>query len=251
METNFVATAWHSTIGSYRTYEEWKPRGQGNHESYTHRFLPYLWGMETWLACQEIMSFVVVLTVPMRNGNVSFRSFLRQFRARVLTVPMRNGNNKNYGAQIDNLKKFLPYLWGMETVIDCPPGRLRHTGSYRTYEEWKLNNTARFGITTACSYRTYEEWKQWSVPLTQNQNKKFLPYLWGMETPIDTRQFVHLYIVLTVPMRNGNKKPSKEGYMTNFVLTVPMRNGNWQFRLFLVSGGHRSYRTYEEWKRGR
>ena len=60
-----------SSLGSYRTYEEWKRRNK-----------------------KEIRELgVLVLTVPMRNGNIK--------REPVLLSTYR----------------FLPYLWGMETMI--------------------------------------------------------------------------------------------------------------------------------------
>ncbi len=99
------------------------------------------------------------------------------------------------------------------------------------------------------SYRTYEEWK---LDLCQEL-------------------CVTRFLVLTVPMRNGNFGFSGEPGGCNLVLTVPMRNGN----LFIFSGAGRrdlflpylwgmetppllllsspcfgSYRTYEEWKQG-
>jgi len=33
-------------------------------------------------------------------------------------------------------------------------------GSYRTYEEWKLENVLLCSLPSIGSYRTYEEWKQ-------------------------------------------------------------------------------------------
>jgi len=77
---------------------------------------------------------------------------------------------------------------------------------------------------------------------------EFLPYLWGMETPLqyhqnfqDTVSSYRTYEewkhntasniiiaskVLTVPMRNGNPFPLFLPSYSNLVLTVPMRNGN-------------------------
>jgi len=58
-----------------------------------------------------------------------------------------------------------------------------------------------------CSYRTYEEWKR-SVARKTIRNK---------------------WIVLTVPMRNGNQ----------------------EHKQVLTKCGLSSYRTYEEWKHGK
>ena len=82
--------------------------------------------------------------------------------------------------------------------------------SYRTYEEWKRIITDAEGRTFQSSYRTYEEWKpnavwicrKWNWVLTvpmRNGNHQlnpspkpgppeFLPYLWGMETPVKQRR---------------------------------------------------------------
>ena len=53
--------------------------------------------------------------------------------------------------------------------------------SYRTYEEWKLENYTLFTLVIVRSYRTYEEWKQ-------------MQYV----------EKIRSTTVLTVPMRNGN-----------------------------------------------
>ena len=57
-------------LGSYRTYEEWKP----------HLTI-------------ELSKFFQVLTVPMRNGNLSNKIKIPLDAPLVLTVPMRNGND--------------------------------------------------------------------------------------------------------------------------------------------------------------
>jgi len=55
--------------------------------------------------------------------------------------------------------------------------------------------------------------------------------------------------VLTVPMRNGNVTLISLLKTSVLVLTVPMRNGNHLQACFVPLAVHRSYRTYEEWKR--
>ena len=121
-----------------------------------------------------------------------------------------------------------------------------------------------------CSYRTYEEWKLFSrtsgyfgsysqvltVPMRNGNGTskldvetifRFLPYLWGMETPYDIVISSRLGIVLTVPMRNGNNLMHCN-HLYQFVLTVPMRNGNFFNTVHKNKAIPRSYRTYEEWK---
>jgi len=73
----------------------------------------------------------------------------------VLTVPMRNGN------------------------VSVPPAEYFDAScSYRTYEEWKLQQVQKtVDRTTISSYRTYEEWKQKKVENSTDNNPRFLPYL--------------------------------------------------------------------------
>ena len=49
-------------------------------------------------------------------------------------------------------------------------------------------------------------------------------------------------------MRNGNFGFSGEPGGCNLVLTVPMRNGNKTKKAKAQTTQERSYRTYEEWK---
>ena len=121
------------------------------------------------------------------------------------------------------IKKFLSYLWGMETQV------------------------------LTCFY--------YIIP-------PFLSYLWGMETlfrfcqilsflvlilPMRNGNPPHIffllsYLVLILPMRNGNSKSIVRRWNSFIVLILPMRNGN-NIR-FDNSGffSSRSYPTYEEWK---
>jgi len=134
METTLkISCSCGLTQSSYRTYEEWKlaalasflmassvltvPMRNGNYSGswISHRparFLPYLWGMETW-ECGWCHAPIF----------------------KVLTVPMRNGNNKVEQEDVLGYQ-FLPYLWGMETRL-VMLRQLRVLRSYRTYEEWK------------------------------------------------------------------------------------------------------------------
>jgi len=58
---------------SYRTYEEWKLCDLTNRNT-DFEFLPYLWGMETFIQYFFADDVIKVLTVPMRNGNLKFRT---------------------------------------------------------------------------------------------------------------------------------------------------------------------------------
>jgi len=98
---------------SYRTYEEWKLLFR-DVKYRIIEFLPYLWGMETCLHHINMILNKAVLTVPMRNGNIEVVSMIT-YAILVLTVPMRNGNVYMI-VRIGFHFKFLPYLWGMETI---------------------------------------------------------------------------------------------------------------------------------------
>jgi len=119
--------------GSYRTYEEWKPA--------------------------TLSSFCVKQTSSYRTYEEWKQYISKSFDKGkgVLTVPMRNGNCKKCIKRMVRWK-FLPYLWGMETLFIISP-LLPHLSSYRTYEEWKLALIKSSANFLASSYRTYEEWK--------------------------------------------------------------------------------------------
>ena len=133
------------------------------------------------------------------------------------------------------------------------PGLFR---SYRTYEEWKLENDFILTPFKFRSYRTYEEWKRLCLIKCSKSEYWFLPYLWGMETNVylfRSKRFLtrsyrtyeewklsHLKQirqpnrVLTVPMRNGNFAFMCDHPEARTVLTVPMRNGN-DWRIDIIS----------------
>ncbi len=228
METLSFRWRWRwFQIRSYRTYEEWKlllsntvlqsvanvltvPMRNGNVTPNSLRFiapnsfLPYLWGMETYVVHCFKQFLCQVLTVPMRNGNVGYR-VRQQASLLVLTVPMRNGNFRLF-AQLTAEPSVLtvpmrngnprtsPYVLSLRTVLTVPMrnGNIILISIFATW----LGSS---------SYRTYEEWKPATnsgIPLSVIT---FLPYLWGMETQFmiecDETKRVR---VLTVPMRNGN-----------------------------------------------
>ena len=71
-----------------------------------------------------------------------------------------------------------------------------------------------------------------------------------METYEKAECFTSNFIVLTVPMRNGNYRNIFSKILcTHRVLTVPMRNGNYRLKKLSHQTIYSSYRTYEEWKR--
>jgi len=122
-------------LRSYPTYEEWKHCNTENSlwkfgmflsylwgmetpESISingspSSFLSYLWGMETMRFIDDLLFFIIVLILPMRNGNVKSNEF-DDIVGDVLILPMRNGNEIQVITSYITLK-FLSYLWGMET----------------------------------------------------------------------------------------------------------------------------------------
>jgi len=186
---------------SYRTYEEWKHQiDKHNAEILEGSYRTY----EEWkhyLVGGEFVDFCV-LTVPMRNGNiclavVGFSQYL------VLTVPMRNGNTPENKTAALHTHTFLPYLWGMETLVTKNFVRL-----------WIMFLPYLWGMETL----------QWCVP--QWKDAQFLPYLWGMETHITLHCWWHVRWFL----------PYLWGMETDICVSINVR--------VLLS----SYRTYEEWK---
>ena len=78
---------------SYRTYEEWKLGCRYYNKSIAEWFLPYLWGMETWLG--ESGRCRCVLFLPYLWGMETSGWYAQQYME----------------------FEFLPYLWGMETWL--------------------------------------------------------------------------------------------------------------------------------------
>ncbi len=169
--------------------------------AFNYLFLPYLWGMETFLnVCH-------------------FSSPPRSYRTYEEWKPCFSASHSF------TCVSFLPYLWGMETEVTHAI-RVSWRCSYRTYEEWKPRSYGFLSLVPfPSSYRTYEEWKLMRICLFLWFKQRFLPYLWGMET-CKTQPASHRDFVLTVPMRNGNSCNFPLNKLIVTVLTVPMRNGN-------------------------
>jgi len=160
----------------------------------------------------------------------------------------------------------------METVNSV--ATLGYTfGSYRTYEEWKLQAWAKaqslsrqflpylWGMETSLRIHIHTIAKRSFLPYLWGMETRkiqyqiflerwFLPYLWGMETVDCTGERCTSNRVLTVPMRNGNSHalpdctfPSIGSYRTYEEWKPERTNNTWR-ALWI-----RSYRTYEEWKR--
>jgi len=190
--------------GSYRTYEEWKlsktsrtSKGAlpflpylwgmetciSQHARITMaRFLPYLWGMETLLQLLPLSPLPLVLTVPMRNGNL---------------LPFFHHQQQETSSYRTYEEWKRPFL--NELVDDIQ-------GSYRTYEEWKLpfpgfstflcqivltvpmrnGNWSERNLSSKILFVLTVPMRNGNSPLIRILEKRnwFLPYLWGMETKV-------------------------------------------------------------------
>ena len=81
--------------------------------------------------------FLLVLILPMRNGNPFSDGNSKPPILPVLILPMRNGN----------------------TLLSLCKNQLKNR-SYPTYEEWKQISYSKIRFSIYSSYPTYEEWKQ-------------------------------------------------------------------------------------------
>jgi len=189
-------------VSSYRTYEEWKPTKIIFLSTYIFSFLPYLWGMETYLILRSI--------IPTTRSYRTYEEWKLMIVVGVAT--WLKSSYRTYeewklpsGSFVKMIScGFLPYLWGMETK------KVQYWG----LGEWVLTVPMRNGNNkdhlfidnSLSSYRTYEEWKQVKRIQIKKRALLFLPYLWGMETYFHRHSLWNLDRVLTVPMRNGNWK---------------------------------------------
>jgi len=103
-------------------------------------FLPYLWGMETWLGSvytRGVEEFLPYLWGMETSLSVYLRNLVYGFY-----LTYEEWKLGSTIAKTASKPKFLPYLWGMET---CSRNRKRGRGwgFYLTYEEWKQWGTLR------------------------------------------------------------------------------------------------------------
>jgi len=186
------------------------------------KFLPYLWGMETFCVTKCIYH-ASVLTVPMRNGNTSLSSLRTTKLSSYRTYEEWKPNSTWYS--LWGFFQFLPYLWGMETF--CVTKCIYHASVLTVPMRNGNNRFSSNNISITLFVLT--------VPM-RNGNVRY------------RFCFACVFIVLTVPMRNGNLvrccvhlyplfgsyrtyeewKPLKKMHKSSAtsVLTVPMRNGN-------------------------
>ena len=116
---------------------------------------------------------------------------------------MRNWNFSCKGT------KLVPYFCFYSTYEELKPQHMfvllvRFICFYSTYEELKLKRLCRLIWALQRFYSTYEELKP--PPLIQKlmEGKRFLQYLWGIETLLQPYTLHIVFRVFTVPMRNWN-----------------------------------------------
>jgi len=220
---NNIARARARVFGSYRTYEEWKHATVSTFSA--HAFCSYR-TYEEWKQC-SLARMQIFLHSSYRtyeewkHGSVGgamlpFLSSYRTYEEWKLPKSL---------LLFLGFAKFLPYLWGMETIVERWNAFVEVWRSYRTYEEWKhlwhrCNNI------------------NWEWVLTVPMRNGNLP--WGTYFPKERS-------VLTVPMRNGN---SVRGFRVKFYRWfLPYLWGmETIFEDFKAICEVSSYRTYEEWK---
>ena len=211
METNFFnnSSISCSFFCSYPTYEEWK-RNSIKTFFFGNKISSYPtyeeWKLELLI---EKVDESNVLILPMRNGNIH-KILINLCVFSVLILPMRNGN----------LVFLLLLLLFLLFVLILP----MRNGNYQKYIFVSVFLYLR-------SYPTYEEWKPFNDWQTRKKIWKFLSYLWGMETlqihhnnrrvlssyptyeewKLSTSSpcLIFLFIVLILPMRNGNIRRNK------------------------------------------
>ena len=157
---------WNRTIGGVTTTPP-------------YRFEAYLWGIETTIGRIFWRICVWVWSLPMRNWNPVFSSWILHGLA-VWSLPMRNWNWRRLDEMID-LTGFEAYLWGIETML-LHLDTLHKNSLKPTYEELKLNHGSGNNGWIPCLKPTYEElkhrWFQWF----RFWYWWFEAYLWGIET---------------------------------------------------------------------
>ena len=101
---------------SYRTYEEWKLHKECQQSSSFQQFLPYLWGMETCFTICHLPHLPLGSYRTYEEWKLLGIDVLVQFQA----CSYRTYEEWKLQFQADStilVHWFLPYLWGMETVL--------------------------------------------------------------------------------------------------------------------------------------
>ena len=189
-------------------------------------FLPYLWGIETLIKMMAEIWGLLVFTLPMRNWNVNYRYPVHD-PAHVFTLPMRNWN-LFHGSHEASPFKFLPYLWGIET-INVYAWLLRKYGCfYPTYEELKLALLTHSGKSSLSVFTLpMRNWNYLSRKNRLRRSNRFYPTYEELKLWMWIKRKSQAWYVFTLPMRNWNIYVFLVGYFRIFVFTLPMRNWNY------------------------
>ena len=189
------------TPSFYPTYEEWKHMNGINYSICNILFILPMRNGNVWKTLLPLMLYELFI-LPMRNGNNSLQriiitpscsfyptyeewkrkcKFFNKHIARYLFIlPMRNGNM--LGVTIEAVhKRFLSYLWGMETIKFNERFKPQFS-FYPTYEEWKPSKYfCSFVSLKLLFILPMRNGNKMEIKLL-NEEINFLSYLWGMET---------------------------------------------------------------------
>ena len=193
------------------------------------KFIDYLWGIETpqsWIGPPCQTSFIDYLW-----GIETLILHLWLFQEnQVYRLPMRNWNASSSMVQLYFLSLFIDYLWGIETIIcNCCshisksvyrlPMRNWNcaTALYGTYKDvvyrlpmrnWNVRIFAGIGYVHYVYRLPMRNWNCQEYFLHWYTLSRFIDYLWGIETLIDTFNISRPEYVYRLPMRNWNPYPA-------------------------------------------
>jgi len=188
------------------------------------RFIPYLWGIETYLFLIIIWSRIWF--IPYLWGIETALPSSSHART-PLFIPYLWGietEDEMHSTYTNNV--FIPYLWGIET---SPPLSLRDPrlpGLFRTYEELK-----RLPL-MSCPFLTSKFIPYlWGIETTHLTNSElieqlFIPYLWGIETHPKQKLFNVLKLCLFRTYEELKLLYCPWWSLCRQVYSVPMRNWN-------------------------
>ena len=212
----------------YLTYEELKPVVS---RFFLVDFFSCTLPMRNWniKESRHIMTFLNGCTLPMRNWNTSTCLYI-YIIFDGCTLPMRNWNTLYTPPLISTYSSVVPYLWGIETLLQQQPLHMLKfcctlpMRNWNPYGSWYIN---LHRIIHVVPYLWGIETNSWSILIPpsffssctlpmRNWNdlcqsvSGFLryivvPYLWGIETWWSVALKTDIRSCCTLPMRNWNE----------------------------------------------
>ncbi len=144
-----------------------------------------------------------VFSLPMRNWNFYSKVKVQTKRKRVFSLPMRNWNLLIFLRRLEKYRKFLAYLWGIETAKNL----------FWPHQKSMVFSLPMRNWNTSFETKSYGFEYVFSLPMRNWNNTKeryflsldlFLAYLWGIETYSFNRLLTIENEVFSLPMRNWN-----------------------------------------------